>query len=268
MSIKYASYETVIENGREIYIINGRRYVARKSKFCVNYSPLIVSDYMSGKMSGIPSVSTSVLLNKICQARQKVPGSICEKCFAENVLARYSDAAKNAESNYYLLTEAVLPAELFPVYGNTRIARIESFGDVSTVEQAINYCTLCRVNPDVVFGWWTKNVEIVAAAFDIVGKPENVVFIQSSVFVNQREEKRSPYVDKVFTVYDDEFLTAIPEINACLDKLAGLDKKAAKAEKQRIFEALFVNCGGRNCLACGQCYSKKSTVEHVNERLK
>ena len=109
MSIKYASYETVIENGQEIYIINGRRYTARKSKYCVNYSPLIVSDYMSGKMSGIPSVSTSVLLNKICQARQKVPGSICEKCFAENVLSRYSDAAKNAESNYYLLTESVLP---------------------------------------------------------------------------------------------------------------------------------------------------------------
>ena len=49
----------------------------RKSKFACNDSIVYVSDNMSGKMSGFPSISTSVALNPICQARAKDKNSIC-----------------------------------------------------------------------------------------------------------------------------------------------------------------------------------------------
>lgn len=39
----------------------------------------------TGKMTGMASLSTSVIDNPICAARAKVKGSICEKCFAANM---------------------------------------------------------------------------------------------------------------------------------------------------------------------------------------
>lgn len=269
-NVKYAEVELVNIDGREYIRIAGlgQLFPMRKSKYAVNYSPVYISDNMSGKMENIPSISTSVLKNTFCQARRNVPGSICEKCFACNVLSRYSDCEKNVARNYDLLTAAVLPLELLPRFGNVRIARIESFGDVATVEQAINYCNIAFVNPRVNFGWWSKNVSIIEKAFDIVGKPENVVFIQSSAFVNKPEEKKSHYVDKVFTVFDDEYIAGVPSVREQLDKLAPMSKKDLKEAKTRIFEACYINCGARNCVACGKCYDVNDTTENVRERLK
>ena len=221
-------------------IVNGKAYTMRKSKFCVNYSPVCVSDYMSGKMSGIPSISTSCLVNPICQKRMKDGESICAHCFAEATLSRYKAAGKNAESNYYLLTESVLPVELLPIFCNVAIVRIESFGDVANVNQAINYANICKANPHVQFAWWSKNMSIIRKAFDIVGKPENVVMVESSEKLNTAKAPSNGYVDKVFTVYDEKTISA---------------------------ENVEINCGARCCATCRRCYSK-ATESVVSEKLK
>ena len=44
----------------------------RKSKFCENESPVYVSDNMTGKMAGIPAISTSCFENIYCAARYEV----------------------------------------------------------------------------------------------------------------------------------------------------------------------------------------------------
>ena len=44
----------------------------------------------TGKMEGINSISTSVVLNPFCQAQQAVKGSICSHCFAEAMMKMYS----------------------------------------------------------------------------------------------------------------------------------------------------------------------------------
>ena len=132
-------------------VINGRVYTMKKSKFAVNASPVHVSDSMSGKMAGIPSISTSCLLNPICQKRMQDKTSICAHCFASATLTRYTNAGKATESNYHLLTESILPADLLPVFANVAIVRIESFGDVANETQAINYINICNANPAVVF---------------------------------------------------------------------------------------------------------------------
>lgn len=221
-------------------IINGRSYTLRKSKFCMNYSPVCVSDYMSGKMNGIPSISTSCLFNPICLKRMQDGDSICAHCFAEATLKRYEGAGKNAESNYHLLTESVLPTELLPIFCNVAIVRIESFGDVANVTQAINYANICKANPNVQFAWWSKNMAIIKRAFDIVGKPDNVVMVESSEKLNVAKKASTEYVDKVFTVYDE--------------------KTIAK-------ENININCGARCCATCRRCYSK-NTESVVSEKLK
>lgn len=256
------------ENVKRSVTINGKEYTLRKSKFTVNESPVIIHDNLTGKMSGVPGVSTSVLLNTICQERRKVNGAICQNCFAVATVERYSDLSKNCESNYHLLTESVLPFELLPRFGNVRIARIEAFADVQNETHAENYINIIKANPKVVFGWWTKNVEIVSRVLDRTGKPKNLVLIQSAMFKNRPEKARSEYVDKVFTVYTDDYIKELETVKECLKVLKGMSKKAAKAETTRIFEREFINCGGRSCVGCGKCYDTENTVKEIKERLK
>ena len=234
------NYEKGKRTMKKEITINGRVYPMKKSKFCINESPVHVSDSMSGKMAGIPSISTSCLLNTICQKRMQDGSSICAHCFAETTLNRYKEAGQAMERNYYLLTEAVLPLEFLPVFANVAIVRIESFGDVQNVTQAINYANICKVNPSVMFAWWTKNAAIVKKAFDMVGKPENVIMIESSEKLNCKKELSNGYMDKVFTVYDAKTI----------------------AEK-----AIDINCGARCCATCRNCY-KKDSAAIVSEKLK
>ena len=221
--------------------ICGKEYAMRKSKFTVNYSPVIVSDYMTGKMSGIPSISTSCLVNPICRARMADGDSICAHCFAAATLERYSAAGVNAESNFHLLNDLILPEELLPVFKDTvEIVRIESFGDVGSVNHAINYLNICKKNPHVRFAWWSKNMGIVERAVELVGKPENVVLVESSEKLNRAKERVREIVDKTFTVYD---------------------KKTIETE------GIEINCGARCCLTCQRCY-RKGTEADIAEQLK
>lgn len=219
---------------------NAKTVPMHKSKYCENESPVAVSDYMSGKMTNIPSISTSCVVNPICIARMKDPDSICAKCFAEGTLNRYTDLGENCENNFYVLNHAVLEVKDLPVFKKSvTIVRIESFGDVGSVTQAINYINIIKANPHVVFAWWSKNAPIINKAFAQVGKPKNVIMVESSEKVNIQKEKSENF-DKVFTVYDDEHIES---------------------------EGVNINCGARSCDTCRRCYTKRTAVI-VNERLK
>lgn len=220
--------------------INGRTYNLKKSKYCINSSPIHISDSMSGKMSGIPSISTSCLCNPICLKRMQDGDSICSHCFAQATLNRYTNASKAMESNYYLLTESILPLDLLPIFANVAIVRIESFGDVANKTQAINYLNIIKANPNVIFAWWSKNMAIIKSAIDEIGKPENLILVESSAKLNKAKVASNGYVDKVFTVYDEKTI-ADNNIN--------------------------INCGARCCATCRRCYNK-NTESVISEKLK
>ena len=223
------------------FVVNGKEYCDRKSKYCVNHSPVHVSDSMSGKMTDIPSISTSCLVNPICLKRMQDGNSICAHCFAAGTLERYTAAGLATESNFKLLNDSVLPAEMLPAFKNSvDIGRIESFGDVYTVTQALNYANTAYNNPHVTFAWWSKNVAIVARAFDMIGKPANVILIESAPKVNTPIKPSSHYVDKVFTVYTKEYIAA---------------------------HNIVINCGARACNTCRRCY-RKDTETVISEELK
>ncbi len=218
----------------------GKQWACYKSNFAVNASPIWVSDDMSGKMSGIPSISTSCLVNPYCKARMKNGEMVCAHCFAETQQNRYEASRLHSIDNYDLLNKQILPTEALPIFANVQKVRIESFGDIGSVVHAINYLNIVIKNPSTTFAWWTKNHNFVIQAIRIVGyKPKNLVLVASSVKLNEAA-KLPTYFDKVFTVYD----------------------KKTISEKN-----ININCGARSCATCGRCYTHKTAV-NVREQLK
>lgn len=217
-----------------------KRFNMHRSKYTMNDSPVAISDYMGGKMENVPSISTSCEENPICIARMKAGDSICAHCFADVTVRRYTELGKNCAANYDLLTNEVLPVEMLPRFKpEVSIARIESFGDIGNITQAVNYINMIKANPHVTFAWWTKNAWLVNDAIDLVGKPKNVILVESSEKLNVQKEISANF-DKVFTVYDQAHITS---------------------------EGVKINCGARGCDTCRRCYSKR-TGSVVNEKLK
>ena len=191
-------------------------------------------------MAGMASISTSVTTNARCAKNAQIKGSICEKCFAAKHMRVFTNNAAPLEENQRILTGEVLPMEKLPTV-NSLYFRFEAFGDLNNATQAKNYFNLCYKNPRVKFAIWTKNPGYIAEAIaDGYAKPENLNIVLSSLFVNQERKNPFPFVDKVFTVYDPEYI----EKN-------GVD----------------INCGAKNCFDCGLCYEKNG-VEVINEKLK
>lgn len=189
----------------------------------------------SGKLKEINSISTAVFLNPQCIRNAAIDGSICAHCYA----ARYSSfrpaLARKLELNTALYNTLVLPVELLPEI-NALYFRLESFGDLNSATQFINYLNVVKKNKAVNFAIWTKNPQFMAAAFNSgYEKPENLQIVYSALKLNAPEclikaiMKKYSFIDRVFIVYDKETIKA---------------------------DNIEINCGGRSCIACLQCYTK------------
>lgn len=204
------------------------------------YGNLWVTDGHTGKMKGMCSLSTCCNCNKRCMRNATIEGSICANCFARNTLKRYPALEKHTQKNFEILTESIIPYNELPTL-NYAFFRIESFGDIANVNQAVNYLNIIRKNGYTRFGWWTKNCDILAKAINKIGfKPNNVQIICSSLLLNHKCKKGYDFVDKTFTVYDDDYI------------------KANNIE---------INCGGRKCIDCLNCYLEGGE-DDVRERKK
>lgn len=190
-----------------------------------------VTDH-DGKLEGVKSVGTISFVNPICRQRMMNGESVCHECFAQNYGYRASTVA-HLIINFDRLTSEILPIEKLPFLPSC-FGRIESMGDVCTLEQVINYIHICRKNPFVRFAAWTKNLKYWIEAFKLEGKPENLSFVFSSMKLNKPEEVpefAKGFVDAVFTVYSFDF---VKEHN------------------------VFINCGLAHCMECGKCYNARN----------
>lgn len=197
----------------------------------------------NGKMDGMQSLSTSPWKNIQCERNCKIENAICNHCFSRKQMKAFPTMEKPLATNYEILTSRILPVYELPII-NALYFRFEAFGDLANEIQVINYFNICRANPHVKFALWTKNARHVKKAIEAGHeKPENLNVIYSSLFVNdcadiERIKKRYPFIDKVFTVYDEEHGANVA-----------------------------INCGARKCLKCRLCYEKNG-VEYVNELIK
>lgn len=193
-----------------------------------------------GKMTGMQSMSTSPTINTRCAKNALNKDSVCFFCFSQNQMKRFPSMEKPLQENYRILTGSILPFDMLPII-NALYFRFEAFGDLGNATQAKNYFNICYKNPNVNFALWTKNPDYIAQAIaDGYDKPDNLNIILSSLFTNKERKNVFPFVDKVFTVYDPDY---IKENNVP------------------------INCGERKCLDCLLCY-KKNGVEVINEKLK
>ena len=204
---------------------------------------------MTGKLSGMHAISTYIPMNDRCMLRSTVKGSVCERCYAKAMLARRSNMRPSLEQNTVILTEKVYHVENFPIL-NDRYFRIEAFADLINWVQCANYFNLCKRNPECQFAMWTKNLFIVAECIrNGYEKPENLIIVFSSPMINGEVKAEKglkavfPFVDKVFTVFDKEFIKA---------------------------NGVEITCGGRKCLECLRCYTPNvgDGIEYVREQLK
>ena len=194
----------------------------------------------TGKMEGMQSISTSVIENKRCAKNAQIKGSICEKCFASKQVKIFPSMQKPLAKNQEILTSRILDDHEIPtIYA--KYFRFESFGDLNNEIQVINYFLHCYKNPDVKFALWTKNPDYIEKALSMgYEKPSNLNIVLSSLFINVERKNKYDFVDKVFTVYDKQYIEE-NETN--------------------------INCGSRSCFKCGLCY-EKNDIKIINEKLK
>lgn len=206
----------------------------------------MITTAMSGKMAGLWSLSTSTLMNPQCAKNAAIVGSICSKCYARTLLKMRKSLREKLEINTRILTAVIIPFECLPIINNLYF-RFEAFGDLMTSKQVVNYFNICKKNPAVNFALWSKNPHLIQAAIDQykIEKPQNLNIIYSPLFMNvcngETIIKKYPFIDKVFTVYTLEYIQDHPET--------------------------VINCGGRSCINCLNCYKKGGNV-YVNEMLK
>lgn len=219
----------------------GEKYTTYPAEFYrPGYNLIHISRGMTGKMHGIPSISTSCVENPICKRRRKAKDSVCAHCYAVGVINRHKKAGENYAENFHILAGGVLSA--IPYFFSDRFVRLESFGDVANEIHAYNYFLICKANPQTSFSIWSKNAKLFAGIFEKYGKPENLIFIESSEKLNTPKKPSFPWVDKVFTVYD---------------------KMTIKGK------GVPINCA-KSCAFCGKCYDRKrgEGVTEINEILK
>ena len=173
---------------------------------CVNISAL------TGKLEDFYAISTSVLMNKTCQGRARIEGSICKDCYACKGVCRFSALAQSLEINYIILNRFLIPEEAWATLAIPSVngkSRIESHGDTDSATCARNYLRIIKSHSFLTFGVWTKNINHYRVAFAKEnGKPVNMIFIISSIYENvvmEVPEDMVEYVDHVFTVYTLEY---------------------------------------------------------------
>ena len=202
-----------------------------------------------GKMEGVPSISTSVLLNKNCEKNSHILGSICSHCYAHSLCEQRSGLATALARNTEILTASVLSDGDLPETSDSEIFRFESFGDLNNDTQLINYMNIVAKNPGTRFTLYTKQYELVKEYFTTHPAPENFTLIVSSLMVNKEIDIKflldlgvfAPGQLKTFTVYNKKYLLEHPEVK--------------------------INCGSNLCLGCRLCYDKNEEV-HIREILK
>ena len=212
---------------------------------------IIVVSALTGKLEDFYAISTSVLMNKICQARARIEGCICKDCYAASSAGSRSALCQALETNFLVLNNFLISIEAWatlPIPSINQCARIEAHGDVATELCAINYMHIILSHSYLTFAVWTKNLELWRDVLEEYGKPDNMIFIASSPMENvvmELPEWAKKYVDHIFTVFTEEY---------------------AKTHNIKI------NCGtweghdlDHRCKNCMKCYTKGNTDYYLNE---
>lgn len=218
---------------------------------------MIIRDHMcdghTAKMAGMISYSTSVECNRFCLARMHCNCAVCKHCFAYRQLGIYADQRKKLKRAHAIATRCEWSIADIPYIDNAiyKYFRLESFGDINNTLQVNNYNILVDTLGKL-YGikttLWSKNPGIIQNAINngLQLSPYLTIGL-SSLELNKPEidkAKKYSFIRFLFTVYDENYISE-HNVN--------------------------INCGGRHCLSCLNCYEKAAntgTLILINEKLK
>lgn len=193
-----------------------------------------VSFHDSGKIEGCCSCDSSCHNCKFCQNMIKAaannPLIICGYCYDDAQESRWKNVENRHGLNMRILSAIDFTLEELATLPITEICRFNSSGDVPSETYARNCIRIAISHPYAHCALWAKNVAAVEKAFDELGKPSNMIFVQSSLLIGIACN-RSRYADYTFTVYPDEETT------------------------QAAIRSGAHECNGKKCKECGyKCY--------------
>lgn len=206
---------------------------------------LSVSQGLTGKMAGMPAITSSMLCNEYCERLRSIPDTVCEKCYTLKYLQSRPSVDKCYRKNTELLTKSIIPIHQLP-FINAAMCRLESFGDIVNAMHLQNYVNLIKKNSHCMFSLFTKNYTVVFQYFKVHKQPKNLSIVISSLLLNQPFDVTNlAYANltnvKIFTVY-------------------------TKAYTEN--SGVAINCGKNRCIDCQRCYKPNKTPIYISEILK
>ena len=210
-----------------------------------NCKLLSISQGYTGKMTGMPAITTSMLCNEHCQKLSKIIGTVCEKCYTMKYLKSRPAVEKCYAENTDLLTSSIIPIKQLP-FINAAMCRLETFGDIVNTTHLQNYVNLIRKNNHCMFSLFTKNYTVVFDYFKKHKQPKNLSIVISSLLLNEPFDitflDETPLTNiKIFTVYTKPFVKG---------------------------NGIIINCGKTRCIDCKRCYTKNKEPIYISELLK
>lgn len=187
-----------------------------------------------GKIENIMSLDSAcggcTFCHNMRAAAENNPDIICGRCYdAAQEKYRIGMYWRHA-MNLLIMSTILFSVDELTFLPAAELIRINSSGDIENVTHARNMIRYAKAHPAARVALWAKNIAAVKKAFDIEGKPQNMIFVFSSYFIN-KPIKRPEYADYVFTVYNDK-----NAVNAALASGA-------------------MECNGKKCKDCGyKCY--------------
>lgn len=193
-----------------------------------------VSFHNDGKIEDTCSCDSSAHNCKFClkmrEAAEKDPTIICGLCYdwsQEN----YRRGVRNRHSlNLMIMATVEFTVEELAILPASAISRINSSGDTENEIHAKNMINFAYAHKYSRVAYWAKNKKAVISACDALGKPENLILVQSSIRINC-PDALAKYFDYVFTVYVD------------------------KESTEKAIAGGACECNGKKCKDCGfKCY--------------
>ena len=209
------------------------------------FETITVSQGLTGKMAGMPTITTSLFGNTNCLRLSNIKGTVCEKCYAVKYLNLRPNVRYVYNKNTYLLKDSIIPRNQLP-FINAAYCRLESFGDIVNATHLQNYINIVKKNNHCVFSLFTKNYAVVFDYFKKNKQPKNLSIVISSLLINEPfnvdflKETNLNNV-KIFTVYTKTYANG---------------------------NNVVINCGKTRCIDCLRCYKPSKTPIYISEILK
>lgn len=204
----------------------------------MNACPIKVST-MTGKLAGFFAINFNPQTCHFCNKMRSIEGTVCTHCYSHKMMRTSRVNCNAAWSHNAHIMSRVLHDQELPRFPLDAVVRFLAHGDMDNVTQLINFIQIARVNPLTHFALWTKRTDLVAEAFAVYKKPDNLTLIQSSVFIG-RAEVCQEHFNAVFTVYP----------------------------KGQALPADTHHCADKKCADCMYCYADGDLPYDISEALR